>query len=880
MSGTATYADSLSITDIFSTPTAHAWTYGNPLTSTNAVTTSGNRCTGAQIASLGSVSGSGAMPSVQNTVWNYMGSQPSLPANYNNGTYCIQAVTEIVFEGEGGFEARLFDSFIPKAFAAWGGGGGGSSSWTITYSIHSGTGKTAEANHYALTYTVSAVTANLTASPSSVENGSSSLLTWSSTSATSCTGTGFSTGGATSGSVSVSPTTNTTYSVMCSGATSASQSATVTVTNRPNLKAGATTPTSATVGQVVTFSSTIQNAGNAATAVNSSVLFQRATSAAGAGATSMGTYSLGTLATGATQAATLSASLPSTGTHYVRACADNGNTVNESNEGDNCSAWTAVSVSDASGETGVWEETGETYRRVCTGGENSTFINTCPTSSSVGGVCSPLGATCSGTFDAQEAASNCTPGAGEPTEDGYVTTYQCISAGTGSGDVDLTATPATINVGESSTLNWTSSGTSSCSSDHFATGGDVVGSVLVSPVETTTYLISCISSGAGGGSGGGGDLNVPFVQNEWWTGGTSEVVLNEAMHNNDFSQFEQGYGIEELCASYAGEHDAWNLQVRETNNTGDAGTDIMYLTCYGVNDPTGTTAKPQETVYRSRGEPDVITYVRSDSTPGDTGGVVLSVATVTVNGGTQCSDGLNNDNDGIWQDTPIFFSNSGVPACPVGISEGSACSTVGSECRVGGPGSSTQAHYMCEAAIDLDDPDCTDGDDDTEGSSGSLSCGVSNSTPQAGGSATYTVTPSGGAEAPYTWTPLSGQTCEGGDDTTEGCTFPGAQLYQMRVTADGGQTTMCPVVDTSCSLDSVSIGASPDRVRAGNATTITWEADTSCTCSVSGPGLSSSEPNGSQAVTVTKQSRYTISCQAGAAEDFVIVNIVPTLIEF
>jgi hypothetical protein len=68
-------------------------------------------------------------------------------------------------------------------------------------------------------------TVALTASPTSITSGQSSTLTWISTNVTSCTGTGFTASGA-SGSASVSPTTNTTYSVTCG---SASASATVIV---------------------------------------------------------------------------------------------------------------------------------------------------------------------------------------------------------------------------------------------------------------------------------------------------------------------------------------------------------------------------------------------------------------------------------------------------------------------------------------------------------------------------------------------------------------------------------------------------------------------------------------------------------------------------
>jgi hypothetical protein len=73
----------------------------------------------------------------------------------------------------------------------------------------------------------SAPTASLSANPTSIVSGSSATLTWSSTNATSCTGTGFSTN-AVSGSASVSPTVTTNYSVSCTG-TGGTVSASVTV---------------------------------------------------------------------------------------------------------------------------------------------------------------------------------------------------------------------------------------------------------------------------------------------------------------------------------------------------------------------------------------------------------------------------------------------------------------------------------------------------------------------------------------------------------------------------------------------------------------------------------------------------------------------------
>ena len=79
-----------------------------------------------------------------------------------------------------------------------------------------------------------APTATLTASPTSITAGQSALLTWASTNATACPGTGFP-GGGPSGTATVTPPATTTYSVTCTGlgGMSPSASATVTVTQPP-----------------------------------------------------------------------------------------------------------------------------------------------------------------------------------------------------------------------------------------------------------------------------------------------------------------------------------------------------------------------------------------------------------------------------------------------------------------------------------------------------------------------------------------------------------------------------------------------------------------------------------------------------------------------
>jgi len=106
---------------------------------------------------------------------------------------------------------------------------------TTTYSVQcAGDGGNSPVVQATVTVNLPPATANLTANPATIAPGDQSTLTWASNYATSCTGTNFSTGGATQGQISVSPLVATTYSVQCdgSGGNSPVAPATVTVTAR------------------------------------------------------------------------------------------------------------------------------------------------------------------------------------------------------------------------------------------------------------------------------------------------------------------------------------------------------------------------------------------------------------------------------------------------------------------------------------------------------------------------------------------------------------------------------------------------------------------------------------------------------------------------
>lgn len=97
------------------------------------------------------------------------------------------------------------------------------------------------------------LSASLTATPETKYVEESSTLTWSSTAAISCIGSGFNTNGATSGSVTVSPSFTTTYEIECFSATDENVFSSVTITVIPTHLAVSLTATPATsyAGEIV-----------------------------------------------------------------------------------------------------------------------------------------------------------------------------------------------------------------------------------------------------------------------------------------------------------------------------------------------------------------------------------------------------------------------------------------------------------------------------------------------------------------------------------------------------------------------------------------------------------------------------------------------------
>ena len=116
-------------------------------------------------------------------------------------------------------------------------------------------------------------TATLIPAQTIIDSGQSATLHWNATNATSCTSGGFPTGGATTGSASVSPSTTSNYQVSCTGpgGTVSSNIATVTV-RVPTVSIGAT-PTRVPAGGSITVSWTASNV-NTCTIMRNGVLWK------------------------------------------------------------------------------------------------------------------------------------------------------------------------------------------------------------------------------------------------------------------------------------------------------------------------------------------------------------------------------------------------------------------------------------------------------------------------------------------------------------------------------------------------------------------------------------------------------------------------------
>jgi hypothetical protein len=307
----------------------------------------------------------------------------------------------------------------------------------------------------------SAPTLTFTASPTSVQAGASSTLTWSTTNATSCTASGAWTGTkSTSGTQSTGAlASNSTYTLTCTGAGgSVSQTANVALLPAPTLSFTAL-PTSIASGA-------------------SSQLTWAATNATSCTASGSWTGTKATSGTQTTGALSANAS-------YTLSCTGPGGSASQTAAVTVTAApptltLTASPTSIQSGNASslTWSTTNAT---------------SCTASGAWTGAKGTSGTQSTGTLTANSSFTlTCAGGGGTVAQTASVT----VTAGTPS--VTLSANPPGVARNTNTTLSWTSANVTSCTASGSWSGTKAIsGSESVGPItQDSTYSLNC--SGAGG----------------------------------------------------------------------------------------------------------------------------------------------------------------------------------------------------------------------------------------------------------------------------------------------------------------------------------------------------------------------------------------------
>ncbi|HEX2792428.1 MAG TPA: CARDB domain-containing protein, partial [Candidatus Paceibacterota bacterium] len=283
----------------------------------------------------------------------------------------------------------------------------------------------------------------------------------------------------------------------------------------PDLTAGAKSPSSATRNQAVTLSATVSNLTNKATNAAGMYVggpgagafyttFQRATNSSGAGATNITpAHVTGPLAGGASQTASVSYTFTTAGTFYVRACADTpSDNITESNEGNNCGAWSAITVTGTALSCNVSPssvEVGKSVTYAVSGGSGSYVWQASDGGSYGSASIASRSFAAPGTYGMQVRMGS--------DGDSWVYCPNVTVAGpacTDAGPVEITASPSRVEQGDTVTLSWTGTNVSGACTVSGGSGSAAVntssnpasctlsGTVTTGAVTTqSTYTVSC-----------------------------------------------------------------------------------------------------------------------------------------------------------------------------------------------------------------------------------------------------------------------------------------------------------------------------------------------------------------------------------------------------
>ncbi|TAL49357.1 hypothetical protein EPN83_01250 [Patescibacteria group bacterium] len=351
------------------------------------------------------------------------------------------------------------------------------------------------------------ITANSSQGPITVAYGASATLRWSSTNATSCTGTNFSTGGAANNSTGVSTGALTagsnTYSISCTGAGGTANDS-VTIVTTPQVPSGLSAVTSPTCGGRINLS------WNASANATSYTVYR--------GTASGGPYGT-TVVSGLTTTTYQDSALTPGVTYYyvVRTFNANGGSANSSQASAAASAACAGPTVDLTGRLSSSGSYGQGPLGVSSG-------------SRIDLQWAVSGATSCSASGGWSGAKTATNGTHNQTNIGPVTanttyTLSCSNTNGTTNDsfavnvaptVTLTANPTTVLSGGTTTLSWTSTNAASCTASNSSLIANWSGSKTpvasgsqsgVGPINSSTsFYLDC--TGLGGTTRGTATVNL------------------------------------------------------------------------------------------------------------------------------------------------------------------------------------------------------------------------------------------------------------------------------------------------------------------------------------------------------------------------------------
>ncbi len=324
-----------------------------------------------------------------------------------------------------------------------------------------------------------APTANLSATPTTIDAGSSTKLTWSSTNASSCSidHSVLGSGGAMSGNKNVSPSSTTTYTLTCTGSGGTStDTAKVTVNAAPQEEVNVTcsVPSTAPVSTSVQWSSFAEGGTSQSTSYNWKYIGDGYSKVCTGGGADVTTNIQDSCPSSAPIGGACSASQAGSTCNYSGlSCTEQPDWMCDG-EG-NCAEEPTYHVSYTHYQRYQCQATvsssDPTYTYSWTGSFSSSQQNPSTTYSSTG--------TKSGTVRAT-------------AQSGYATDTCSVNV------LRTTASlgpDTSITAGDSVTLNWSSTNAGVCTSPDFNTGDATSGSVSVHPTANKTYHITCEGDG-------------------------------------------------------------------------------------------------------------------------------------------------------------------------------------------------------------------------------------------------------------------------------------------------------------------------------------------------------------------------------------------------